>query len=65
MTYTKREMYDILADEVGLGQDTMDILIQVMGDTNETYKKILTKTTNFKTFDEAEEYYYIPINEGI
>lgn len=58
-------MYDILADEIGLGQDTMDILIKVLGDTNETYKKILTKTTNFKTFDEVEDYYYIPINEGI
>ena len=56
MKYSKTEMYDILSDEVGLGQDTMDILIKVMGDTNETYKKILTKITGFKTFDEWEDY---------
>ena len=55
MKYTKTEMYDILSDEVGLGQDTMDILIKIMGDSNETYKKILTKMTDCKTFDEWED----------
>lgn len=57
MSMTSMEMYDFLVDVIGLGQEKVDILIQVMGDSKDTYKKILNKTTEFKTFAEAEEYY--------
>ena len=53
-------MYNILADSVGIGQETMDIIIKVFGDTNDTYKRILTKMTDFKTFSEAYEFYQVP-----
>jgi len=55
MQFTKLEMYDFLADCVGIGQDTMDVLIKVMGDTPETYKRILHKMTNYKSFAELVE----------
>ena len=50
---TKLEMYDFLADNIGLGQETMDVIVQVMGDTPETYKRLLRKTSEFHTFEEA------------
>ena len=50
---TKLEMYDFLADNIGLGQETMDVIVQVMGDTPETYKRVLRKTSEFHTFEEA------------
>lgn len=59
MKYTKTDMFWMLADSVGIGEETMNILIKVMGDTPDTYKKILTKMTDFKTFEELENYYQI------
>ena len=59
MKYTTTDMFWMLADSVGIGEETMNILIKVMGDTPDTYKKILTKMTGFKTFEELENYYQI------
>lgn len=52
-------MYDMLNGNVGISEEAMDILLKVLGDTPETYKKILSKTTDFKTFQELEDYYRI------
>ena len=59
MPYTKTEMFYLLSDAVGLGEETMNVIVKVFGDTKDTYMKVLTKMTDFKTFEEAEEYYYI------
>ena len=63
MKYTNIDMFYILADTVGLGEETMDILIKVMGNTPDTYKKILTKLTPYKTFEDLERAYYIPFED--
>ena len=56
---TKTDMFYFLSDVVGLGEETMNIIVKVMGDSKETYKRVLTKTTDFRTFDEAIDYYTI------
>ena len=57
--FTKLEMYDFLADNIGLGQETMDVIIQVFGDSVDTYRKVLRKTSPYKTFAEGFEAFQI------
>lgn len=58
MMFTKSEMYTMLVDMVGIPQDSLDILIKVLGDTPQTYIKVLNAQTKYKTFNELEKDYY-------
>jgi hypothetical protein len=54
MIYSKDEMRDMLMDYFDMDEDTMDILVTILGDSVQTYKHILTAGTGFKTFEELE-----------
>lgn len=55
MIYNKSEMFDMLLDYTMLEADTLDLILKVAGDTNQTYVKILKYLTGYNTFLELEE----------
>lgn len=54
MMYSKSEMRDMLIDFVGIQEEAIDIMIKILGDTPQTYIKILNAGSEWKTFAEAE-----------
>ena len=60
MLYTKTDMRYMLIDGAGIPEEAIDLVIAILGDSVDTYKKILSKATEFKTFKELEESCFIP-----
>lgn len=57
MLYTNDEMYYMLVDGEGVPVEAMDIMLKIMGDTPQTYIKILNAISEYKTFAELDEAY--------
>ena len=55
MNFTKEDMYWMLVDGLGYSEESVDLVKKVMGDSVDTYKRILSKTTDFKTFQELSD----------
>ena len=50
-------MYNMLVDYIEIPEEAIDIVLKVLGDTPQTYIKILNKCTDYKTFNEVDEDY--------
>ena len=50
-------MYYMLVDGEGVPVEAMDIMLKIMGDTPQTYIKILNAISEYKTFAELDEAY--------
>lgn len=59
MLYDKREMYSMLVEYGDVDASTLDLILKVAGDTKETYIKVLTVTTPYKTFEQFEDANFI------
>ena len=57
MLYSKLEMYDMLINFVGIDPDGLDLILKLMGDTPQTYIKVLNASSYFKTFADLEDSY--------
>lgn len=55
MIYNKAEMRSMLIDFLDLSEDAIDIIVKILGDTPQTYIKILNAGSEYKTFLELEE----------
>ena len=55
MIYSNEDMRNMLEDFAGIDGDALDIMIKIMGDTPQTYIKILNTGTEYKTFKELED----------
>ena len=56
MMYSNSEMYDMLVNFVAVEPECLDLIIKLMGDTPQTYIKVLNANSEFKTFLELEDY---------
>ena len=54
MMYSKDEMRSMLIDFVGLSDEAIDIMVKILGDTPQTYIKILNAGSEWKTFADVE-----------
>ena len=59
MLYTNDERYYVLVDGEGVPVEAMDIMLKIMGDTPQTYIKILNAISEYKTFAELDEAYVV------
>ena len=54
MLYTKEEMRSRLIDFLGIPNESIDIMVKILGDTPQTYIKILNAGSEWKTFAELD-----------
>ena len=59
MMYSKSEMYCMLMDYAGIPEESLEMAIRLLGDTPQTYIKILNSETEYQTFEQLENDYYM------
>ena len=52
-------MYWMLVDNIGISEEAVQLVLKILGDTPDTYKKILTAETEYKTFKELEDAFIV------
>lgn len=55
MIYTKQEMQDLLIETVGVSEEAIDLAVKLLGDTPQTYIKILNAASEYSTFSDVED----------
>lgn len=55
MIYSKQEMRDLLEETVGVSEEAIDLAVKLLGDTPQTYIKILNAVSEFSTFSDVED----------
>lgn len=55
MIYSKQEMQDLLIETVGVSEEAVDLVVKLLGDTPQTYIKILNVASEYSTFSDVED----------
>lgn len=54
MVYSKDEMRDMLVNCIGIEEDDLYIMLKLIGDTPQSYIKILTAASDYTNFIDVE-----------